>query len=433
MTTLTDKAPERITTASESRSGPVLIAAGASDVRVTARAAVLIASHLGREILLLSVIEPLPRGFWDDDGSTYGTFFEARATEARQTLALEIDPSGEEADWPVEVVPGKVPATIARIAQERHAPLVVMGASHHRSLERVLGAGNLLRTVRAARCPVLSVSSTFRTVPAIAAVGVDFSSSSAAAAQLTARLTARAGTLHLVHVHPPVSSDSSADDAVRQRAHLIGRLKRFASSLDLPVPLDVRCELREGKPAERLLDFIGAHHVELMGVGRNGHDMVERILVGSVAEQVLHSASCSVLVVPENEAANNTIAASDAPFTERRVSRIAWSEVLDRFARQNAGRVTTLDVDDPENDLASIDRGYLLFGTSCERGGRAVSILLGEPSGRRQHHVRSIPRADELWIRKNAEGAEVAIRIQHGRGETLLTLTGSARRNARAS
>ena len=54
---------------SEMRSGPVLVGAGGHGVAATVRAGALIAKRLGREMTLLSVIEPVPGDVWDADGT----------------------------------------------------------------------------------------------------------------------------------------------------------------------------------------------------------------------------------------------------------------------------------------------------------------------------------------------------------------------------
>jgi len=422
--TMSGTSPE-YRTGSAVRNGPVIVAAGGREVAATVRAGALVARRLGREMTILSVIEPLPANIWDDDNAPFGgTLSEERAVALRHDLARAINPGGDEAGWPVEILAGDVPRTIARVAHERQVPLIVMGIGRHRPIDRLLGADTVLRTVRVADCPVLAVAHSFTDAPASAAVGVDFSRSSAYAAQSAAQLVAPGATLHLVHVWQPSNADNKAlarDDDLYRR-HLPDRFRRFIASLALPATLDVKSEVREGHPAERLVDFVDAHRVDFIAVGRNGRGPVLRLLVGGVTERVLRSAVCSVLIAPDRPLSQFQPALAPNGSTEETVERSAWVTHLDEFVRRNAGRVVALEVNDPEHGVMSQEWGYILFGTSYQEGGRLVLIVLGETNGRRQHGTRFVSDADRISIVRDARGADLALRIQHGSGETVLTI-----------
>jgi nucleotide-binding universal stress UspA family protein len=53
----------------------------------------------------------------------------------------------------------------------------------------------------------------------------------------------------------------------------------------------------EGRPAEQIVEHLRANTIDLAVVGSRGSGRIERLLVGSTAEQVLSSAPCSVLIV----------------------------------------------------------------------------------------------------------------------------------------
>ena len=431
--TISDTSPTHAT-GSAVRGGPVIVAAGGHGVPATVRMGALVAKRLGREMTIVSLIEPLAGDIWDKDGAPLGgTFFEERAAAMRQSLAQAIDPHGDEVEWPVEVLAGDVPRTIARVAHERQVPLIVMGIGRHRPIDRLLGADTALRTARIADCPVLAVAHALDAVPETAAVGIDFSRSSAYAAQSVASIVAPSATLHLVHVWQPANIDdetSTRDDDLYRR-HLPGRFERFIASLALPASITVRTEVREGRPAERLVDFADAHRVELIAVGRHGRSLAQRLLVGGVAERVLRSAGCSVFIAPDLPLAGLQPAESTDGSTSEKLERSAWESRLDEFARRNAGRMVALEVLDPEHGVVSEERGYILFGTSCEDRGRLVRIVLGETNGRRQHRTRFVTDADRVSLVHDARGADQALCIRHGSGETVLTLlppTQSSRR-----
>jgi nucleotide-binding universal stress UspA family protein len=53
----------------------------------------------------------------------------------------------------------------------------------------------------------------------------------------------------------------------------------------------------EGRPAEQIVARLRSAGIDLAVVGSRGHGRIERLLVGSTAEQVLASSPCSVLIV----------------------------------------------------------------------------------------------------------------------------------------
>ncbi len=412
-------------TGSAVRGGPVLVGAGGHGIASAVRLGALVAKRLGRNMTILNVVEPVPAHFWDRDGAENGgTFFEERAVAARRQLARVINPTNDEVNWPVEVLAGDVPEVLARVAHERDVPLLVMGIGRRRPIDRLLGAETVLRTVRHADCPVLAVAHAFSAAPASAAVGVDFSRSSAYAAQSVVPMLAAGATLHLVHVWQP--SDAADDVATRDndvyRRHLAERFRRFIESLALPATVEVKTEVREGRAAERLVDFAEAHRVDIIAIGRNGPRTVERLLVGGVAERVLRSAECSVLIAPDRPLPDSPLAGAPDGASEEVVERAQWETTLDALARRNAGHVVSLEVHDPEHGIASRERGYILFGASYSARERLVSITLGETSGRRQHRTQQVFDPRRISITRDAQGELLELRIQHGDGETLLSV-----------
>lgn len=53
-----------------------------------------------------------------------------------------------------------------------------------------------------------------------------------------------------------------------------------------------------GDPADQLVNFARANKADLLVIGQRGAGLVERIVVGSVADRVVHTAEMPVLVVP---------------------------------------------------------------------------------------------------------------------------------------
>jgi universal stress protein A len=66
----------------------------------------------------------------------------------------------------------------------------------------------------------------------------------------------------------------------------------------------VECQTKsvEGNPGDEIVDYAAKIGADLIVMGSHGRTGLSRLLLGSVAEKVLHRATCPVLVVPVREA-----------------------------------------------------------------------------------------------------------------------------------
>ena len=125
----------------------------------------------------------------------------------------------------------------------------------------------------------------------------DFSAHSDAAFALACSIArdTRADLLVLHVAPPPVSL---GDVAESQRPGFRDDLRARLHQLRPDDPnLGVVHFLLEGDPAEVILDAAGRHEADLIVLGTHGRSGVGRLLLGSVAEQVLRRATCPVLTV----------------------------------------------------------------------------------------------------------------------------------------
>src|SRR5665811_1819710 len=53
-----------------------------------------------------------------------------------------------------------------------------------------------------------------------------------------------------------------------------------------------------GDPAATIVGFCEQHKADLLVIGRRGAGLIERFILGSVADRLVHNAPCPVLVVP---------------------------------------------------------------------------------------------------------------------------------------
>lgn len=137
-------------------------------------------------------------------------------------------------------------------------------------------------------------------------VGVDGSDHSLQAARMAAAVARKwkARLLITTVVRPPEgwwgiggappTPDAFATAVVEGRRQVLDQAEQ---DLDLS---DVEYDTVEevGDPATRLAEVCRAENADLLVVGRRGVGIVERIVVGSVADRVAHTAPCAVLTVP---------------------------------------------------------------------------------------------------------------------------------------
>lgn len=134
---------------------------------------------------------------------------------------------------------------------------------------------------------------------------VDFSPCSMAGAMYGAFMSKALGaTLSLFHVVPPhpatlierASVDLSAVNCQNLRK---ARLNMKALG-ELDFLRDTKCgvEIRLGDPVTEICGETKEHNVDLVVISTHGRDGFKRMLLGSVAEQVVRQAECPVLVVP---------------------------------------------------------------------------------------------------------------------------------------
>ena len=189
------------------------------------------------------------------------------------------------------------------------ADLLVIGASGHGRVERLLLGSTTARLLRTVTCPVLVVP------PHAAAAhaggfervicGVDFSPASVAAARYAVRVMASAAELTLVHaieVPPEVHESQRVAafdvDAVRATAEA-ACLERL-QSLELGEAAAghrIDCRVVEGPACRHLLRLADEQHTDLIVLGSQAHGALDRLVFGSHASAVLRNAPCPVLMV----------------------------------------------------------------------------------------------------------------------------------------
>ncbi len=194
---------------------------------------------------------------------------------------------------------------IARLADEVKAQLIVMGTHGHSGFSQLFLGSVAARTLRVAPCPVWTcrISEHVETEPVRRVlVPTDFSPHAAHALEIAISLCGDLGAaLDLVHVYqsplPAFAEIPNRAELEREQRDAAERMLGEVSERVRGAGLRGSANLREGPCAAEITRCAELHGSDLVVLGTRGHSGLRRAFLGSVAEHVLRSASCSVLTV----------------------------------------------------------------------------------------------------------------------------------------
>jgi nucleotide-binding universal stress UspA family protein len=221
-----------------------------------------------------------------------------RATGEAVHRAVEQAVAALGADRVTSAVDAGSPAAV--LLHHAHADdLLVVGSHGHRPVARMLLGSTSTAVAAHARCPVLVVRGPRLRSRGPVVVGVDGSAGSAAAVTYAAELAERESTsLCAVHALSPVTDAlgfvSGPDDPQVTQAQALLAETVAGVAVDHP-DLHVEQVLAQTHPVEALLRH--SRGARLVVVGSRGLGGVRSMVLGSVSREVLHHASCPVLVV----------------------------------------------------------------------------------------------------------------------------------------
>ena len=143
-------------------------------------------------------------------------------------------------------------------------------------------------------------------------VPIDFSASSTAAVDYATILALGSGAaLIFAHVAVPSPDFAAPPDSAEGRPYaLASQQDPGEATLDQVVPtasgVSFTHRLLEGDPAEELLALATQEQVGLIVMGTHGHTALSKLLLGSVAEAIVHRAPCPgiTLKLPRNSSHN---------------------------------------------------------------------------------------------------------------------------------
>ena len=136
-------------------------------------------------------------------------------------------------------------------------------------------------------------------------VPTDFSETSEAALAWAVAFANRCdASLHLLHVLEEIAGVAPLEWHVGVRSEIHRAIERAAwddlrqlLSADDQARLHVHLSVEWGSPTVEILRYAKAHDVDLIAMGRHGKSGFPHVFRGSVAHEVMRSASCAVLSV----------------------------------------------------------------------------------------------------------------------------------------
>jgi nucleotide-binding universal stress UspA family protein len=197
-------------------------------------------------------------------------------------------------------------AAIVSYVDDHDIDLVVMGTHGHHRLKRLLLGSTAERVVRLAKCPVLTVRESSKVedyAPRRILLPVDFSDQTESLLRHALHVAADENAeIDIVHVVPPQYLPAiyyGADplpvpyDEIRKRT--MAHLKEVIADV-IGTSVRTRPFVVVGDPVTEIIEMASKSEYDLLIVSTHGYSGIKHALVGSVAERVVRSASCPVLV-----------------------------------------------------------------------------------------------------------------------------------------
>lgn len=219
-----------------------------------------------------------------------------------QTLqrSLDADLAAEGIRARSTVLVGHAATAVQQAVGSTDAGLVVLGIAKDARMERLQLGSTVEALVRGSRVPVLNVRGRARGPYRHVVIATDFSDHSMDALRVAASWFEGA-RLTLFHAYLPPGAapvaGSTADDS--WRASIAQESTSHLARAELPGAVAARLErvIERGQTEALLADFVASADVDLVVLGSHGRGGIARALLGSTAENLLHTLDCDTLLV----------------------------------------------------------------------------------------------------------------------------------------
>jgi nucleotide-binding universal stress UspA family protein len=138
-------------------------------------------------------------------------------------------------------------------------------------------------------------------------VATDFSDASTLALEYAQVLAQRFGAglrvLHVVETPVPLGAELYVPDVTSVAERAVDEAQQqLATTMAQITGDDVIGQVLVGNAPKKIVEYAADHDIDLIVMGTHGRTALAHLLIGSVAERVVRTASCPVLTVRETEA-----------------------------------------------------------------------------------------------------------------------------------
>lgn len=278
------------------------------DEPIIARAMQLAAQHRAR-LILVHVIENMALAdAMTIDGvsaDSVKAMLEQEAADCLDAIAARTAPGISHES---RVAEGKPFEVIAGLLRREKADLVIIGPGKPRNLREKVFGSTADRIVRSAPVPVLIVRSERAEPYRRVVVATDPSPPSLSASRAARLLAPEAAMEHVHVVEIPLSFEqallqsgtSAAEiDRYRRARRDAARERLQAAFADTSGGAPLKLRIIHGDARDIIVRQARSRRTDLIALGTHGRDMASQMLLGSVARNVLQSASCDVLIASQ--------------------------------------------------------------------------------------------------------------------------------------
>lgn len=375
-------------------------------------------AEMRASVTVLSVVDHAPIPWGNVDRSLVLDYERELHVDAERRTKAQVARLGE-AGWQVEVRYGSPPETIAAVAAEYGARLVLVGLGEHGAAARIFGNETALRLMRICRAPVLAIDAKLKSAPKRLLVAMDFREASIEAARVALDLAAPDATVTVAHVIPWERKEFVPDKWLRDyEAHVTEQLVRIIGWLDRNGDYKMERQILYGRPGPEILACAESLGADLIVSGTHGRSPLSRMLTGETLARVVRGAKRSILVLPASAAFRgfheHAQQGADSQETE-------WPAKLEQFSRRNLSRRARLEIDNPAVGAQVEMSGYHFLGASYDPPTKRAQLMFGSPEAGAPHLSRGISNIKSVDV-LGGPGAlcDTALSIISDDGQTLL-------------
>jgi nucleotide-binding universal stress UspA family protein len=285
----------------------ILVATDGSETSVAAyRAAELIVSGLvatqrRARVHVLSVMEPLPVVVPPLGAPVFApSVSRAREDELRTDMVEQLLKLGRLAEWTTEIRVGTPAEIIAEVATQHQVDLIIIGASHHGIVDRLLGEETATHLARLVERPLLVATPAMSRLPRRVIVALDLAPANRPALVRALEILGSPEGITCLHVEP--RSEALGVDWAEYDGEYRAEVERAFGKVNAALTSLPRVEselvIMHGEVARETNEFSDNVKAEMivLGVKRRGQFSVAP--GRGIAMRVLRAARCSVLLVP---------------------------------------------------------------------------------------------------------------------------------------